>query len=91
MDMEKHQTHADIVKRLKRASGHLQQVIGMTEADRPCADTAQQLHAVINALTNARKIFIQDHIEHCIQEGLTSKDADIPTLIRELKQVAKYL
>ncbi|MEO5331589.1 MAG: metal-sensing transcriptional repressor [Magnetococcus sp. YQC-5] len=89
--MQHHQTHEDVIKRLKRASGHLQRVIEMTESQRPCIETTQQLHAVINALTNARKIFIQDHIEHCIQEGLTSQNADIPALIRELNAVAKYL
>ncbi|MEO5376321.1 MAG: metal-sensing transcriptional repressor [Magnetococcus sp. DMHC-6] len=89
--MAEHQTHEDIVLRLKRASGHLKRVIDMIESRQPCANTAQQLHAVINALTNARKLFIQDHIEHCIQDGLTRSDADVAALIRELNALAKYL
>ncbi|HCT34657.1 MAG TPA: hypothetical protein DF966_16000 [Sulfitobacter sp.] len=35
-----HATHPDIVKRLKRANGHLLSVIGMIEAERPCTDIA---------------------------------------------------
>ena len=51
-----HATHPDIVKRLKRANGHLLSVIGMIEAERPCTDIAQQLHAVEKAITQAKRM-----------------------------------
>ena len=35
-----HATHPDLVKRLKRAEGHLRHVIEMIEAGTPCADVA---------------------------------------------------
>ena len=35
-----HQSHPDVVKRLKRAAGHLQGVVEMIEAGRPCLDCA---------------------------------------------------
>lgn len=89
--MSRHQSHPEIKKRLKRASGHLVSVIEMMDSQRPCADIGQQLHAVINALTNARRTFIQDHIEHCIQESLMQKECDVQALIQELQQVSKYL
>lgn len=89
--MGQHQSHPDINKRLKRAKGHLESVIEMIEIGRPCADVGQQLHAVINALTNAKRAFVQDHIEHCIQDGLSQKEGDVKALIQELKQVSKYL
>ena len=38
-----HHTHPDIVKRLKRADGHLRTIIEMIEKGRPCAQIAQQL------------------------------------------------
>ncbi|OYY85114.1 MAG: hypothetical protein B7Y42_16195 [Polaromonas sp. 28-63-22] len=50
-----HTAHADVVKRLKRANGHLSTVIAMIEAQRPCIDIAQQLHAVERAVGNAKK------------------------------------
>jgi len=78
-----HASHPDIVKRLKRAEGHLRSVIGMIEAGRPCVDLAQQLHAVEAAVTNAKRELIHDHIEHCLTGG--GHDLD------ELKQLAKYL
>ena len=41
-----HQSHPEIIKRLRRAEGHLHKVIGMIEEGRSCLDLAQQLHAV---------------------------------------------
>lgn len=82
-----HASHPDIVKRLKRAQGHLGSVIAMIEAGRPCVDLAQQLHAVEGALTNAKRELIRDHLEHCFDEpGTSPKNA-----LRELKQLSKYL
>jgi uncharacterized protein len=81
-----HASHVDIVKRLKRAEGHLRSVIAMIEAGRHCVDLAQQLHAVEAAVTNAKRELIQDHIEHCLEGGETAK-ADI----KEIKQLARYL
>lgn len=53
-----HQSHPEIVKRLKRADGHLRGVIEMIEGGRPCLDIAQQLHAVEKAIAQAKKTLI---------------------------------
>lgn len=50
-----HQSHPEIVKRLKRAEGHLRTIIGMIKANRPCVDVAQQLHAVEKAVRASRR------------------------------------
>jgi len=81
-----HASHPDIVKRLKRAEGHLRSVIAMIEAARPCVELAQQLHAVEAAVTNAKRELIQDHIEHCLEGGETAKID-----LKEIKQLARYL
>ncbi len=81
-----HTSHPDIVKRLKRAEGHLRSVIAMIEAERPCVDLAQQLHAVEAAVANAKRELIHDHIEHCLTGGETVKSD-----LKEIKQLAKYL
>ena len=49
-----HQSHPAIVKRLKRVAGHLRSVVAMIEEQRPCADIAQQLHAVEKAIAQAK-------------------------------------
>jgi uncharacterized protein len=83
----KHQSHPEIIKRLKRANGHLAAILKMFEEGRPCADLAQQLDAVESAVSNAKRELIHDHIEHC----LDGPEADTKTAMRELKQLAKYL
>jgi DNA-binding FrmR family transcriptional regulator len=64
-----HQTHPDIIRRLKRAEGHLAGVIEMIEAERSCLDLAQQLHAVESAIANAKRTLINDHLDHCLERG----------------------
>ncbi|WP_313312422.1 metal-sensing transcriptional repressor, partial [Aeromonas sp. QDB03] len=54
-DMHKHTTHPDLVKRLKRAEGHLRHVIGMIEGGETCLDIARQLAAVESAVTAAKR------------------------------------
>lgn len=66
-----HASHPEIVKRLKRAHGHLASVIEMIEAGRPCVDLAQQIHAVEKAISNAKRELVQDHMEHCLGDGMT--------------------
>ena len=86
-----HATHPDIVKRLKRANGHLLSVIGMIEAERPCTDIAQQLHAVEKAITQAKRTLIQDHIDHCLDAALANADRDRTSVTAEFKAITKYL
>lgn len=84
-----HATHSDIVKRLKRANGHLLSVINMIEDEQPCVDIAQQLHAVEKAILQAKRTLIQDHIDHCLDDALAGA-AD--TLVAdEFKAITKYL
>ncbi|MEO8245352.1 MAG: metal-sensing transcriptional repressor [bacterium] len=84
-----HDSHPALIKRLKRAHGHLASVIAMIEAQRPCADIAQQLFAVESAITNAKRELIHDHLEHCLTEGPDGQ-ASAATLA-EFKVLAKYL
>jgi len=84
----KHTSHPDIVKRLKRAEGHLRATIEMFAQGKSCLDLAQQLHAVESAVANAKHEMIHDHIEHCLDEpdGAMSTKA-----LKELKAITKYL
>lgn len=86
-----HQSHPEIIKRLKRASGHLTSVIGMIEGGRPCVDLAQQLHAVESAITNAKRELIHDHIDHCLGEVAGPDAGSSRAALKEFRQLAKYL
>ncbi|TXN25068.1 metal-sensing transcriptional repressor [Methylobacterium sp. WL9] len=86
-----HASHPDLVKRLKRAHGHLAGVIAMIEQGRPCVDLAQQLHAVESAITNAKRLMIEDHVEHCLGHGIEHGAKAARDAIAEFKALAKYL
>ena len=86
-----HTAHPDVIKRLRRATGHLQNVIAMIEAERTCMDITQQLHAVEKAISAAKKLVIHDHLDHCL-EGISADGASgIEASISEFKNITKYL
>lgn len=68
-----HQSHPDILKRLKRVEGHLRSVVTMIEEGRPCLDIAQQLHAVEKAVAQAKKTLVHDHIDHCLDHAVRTE------------------
>jgi uncharacterized protein len=90
-DPHLHQTHSDIVKRLRRAHGHLATVIEMVENGRECLDLAQQLHAVEKAIVNAKRTLIHDHIDHCLESSVGERNRSAGGSLREFKEITKYL
>jgi len=88
--MSVHTSHPDIIKRLKRADGHLKSIIAMLEEGRPCLELAQQLQAVESAVANAKKVLVHDHIDHCLAHAVKGGAAAADT-VREFKEITKYL
>ena len=86
-----HAVHPDIIKRLKRANGHLENVISMMEEERPCLDIAQQLHAVERAISAAKKLVIHDHLDHCLEEVASTGTGTMRSSVAEFKDITKYL
>jgi len=86
----RHASHPAIIKRLKRAEGHLKSIIGMIEAGRPCRDIAQQLQAVEKAIAQAKKTLILDHIDHCLDHHSAAPGAGSDDLA-EFKIISRYL
>jgi len=86
-----HATHPDIVKRLKRADGHLLSVIRMIEDERSCTDIAQLLHAVEKSITQAKRTLIQDHIDHCLDAAMASAGGDGTPATVKFNAITKYL
>ena len=85
-----HHSHPDIIKRLKRANGHLKKIVEMIEDGQPCLDVAQQLQAVYKAIGNAKGVFVQDHIEGCLTDDEGSP-TELKQKMREIKEISKYL
>lgn len=96
MDDERHRGlhhahHHAVIKRLKRAEGHLRSTVEMIAAGRSCITVAQQLQAVESAVANARRLLIQDHIDHCLEDAAGALPAGSRDLLDEFKLVAKLL
>jgi len=89
--MSTHESHPDILKRLRRLEGHLRKVVEMIETGRPCVDIAQQMQAVEGAIRSAKKILIHDHIEHCLDEVVIKKKEAMKKHLSEFKKITKYL
>lgn len=86
-----HQSHPEIVKRLKRAEGHLRTIINMIEEQHSCLNIAQQLYAVERAICVAKKTLIHDHIDHCLEQAAGSAIKERRAPIGEFKEITKYL
>ncbi len=86
-----HPSYGAIVKRLRRANGHLHNVIGMMESERACADIAQQLQAVERAIQAAKRVLVHEHLDHCLEEAMQGQSAEARARMREFKDITKYL
>ena len=85
-----HESHDKVLNRLKRAHGHLHKILDMMEKEQSCVDIAQQLYAVESAVQKAKKILIQDHIDHCLESAvLSGRKSD--EVLAEFKEISKYL
>ncbi|MBX9910670.1 MAG: metal-sensing transcriptional repressor [Beijerinckiaceae bacterium] len=86
-----HQSHPAIIKRLKRADGHLRGIIEMIEAGRPCAEIAQQLHAVEKAVSEAKKTLIRDHLDHCLGGTMQTLPEAQREAVAAFRDITRYL
>jgi uncharacterized protein len=89
--MNTHQSHPEIVKRLKRAAGHLKSIIDMLEGERECLEIAQQLQAVEKAIASAKKTLVHDHIDHCLEHAVKKGARNAGATVIEFKEITKYL
>lgn len=86
-----HNSHPAIIKRLKRAGGHLSKVVEMIEAGRPCLDIATQLQAVESAIAQAKRALVQDHLDHCLDEAVGELSPERRAPIDDFKKITKFL
>jgi len=89
--MNTHASHPEIIKRLKRAEGHLRSIVTMLEDNRGCLEVAQQLQAVERAVASAKKTLVHDHIDHCLDQATGDGPRSANDAIREFKEICKYL
>jgi uncharacterized protein len=86
-----HPRHPEIIARLKRAEGHLRSTIAMVEQEKDCFAIAQQLQAVESAVAKARKLLVQEHIDHCLEAATDHLPSKARQALREFKSISRYL
>jgi uncharacterized protein len=86
--MVAHTQNTSVIKRLKRASGHLAKVIEMLENETDCMKITQQLQAVSSAIIGAKKTYIHDHVEHCLA---SAKGNEVNVKLEEFREITRYL
>ena len=76
-------------RRFKKIIGQIQAVDRMVDEDIPCEDILAQINAAKSALHKAGQVVLEDHIRHCVREGIENGDADI-TIKRFTKAVERF-
>lgn len=66
------ETRKNVRSRLARIEGQVRGLVRMVEDDRYCIDVITQVQAVVAALVRVERLVLQDHIEHCVTEAVTS-------------------
>lgn len=86
-----HANNPDILKRLRRAEGHLASVVRMVAEGRDGLAIAQQMQAVIKALEKTKQLLIHDHIDHHLGEVTGPLPSEIQLKLAEFREITKYL
>ena len=65
---------AALTKRLHRIEGQVRGIERMVEDDRYCIDVLTQIAAVNTALESLAFKVLDDHVNHCVSDALSSGD-----------------
>jgi CsoR family transcriptional regulator, copper-sensing transcriptional repressor len=67
---------AALTKRLHRIEGQVRGIERMVEDDRYCIDVLTQIAAVNTALESLAFKVLDDHVNHCVTDALSSGDPE---------------
>ena len=67
---------ATLTKRLHKIEGQVRGIERMVEDDRYCIDILTQISAVNTALESLAFKLLDDHVNHCVADALSSGDRD---------------
>lgn len=70
-----HANHSDSLPRLKRIRGQVDGIERMILDQRYCVDILMQIKAARSALQALEGEVLRTHLEGCVREAITSKDA----------------
>lgn len=74
-----------IQSRMNKIKGQINGVEKMIDSDRECEDVLIQLSAINSALNAVRKIIVEEHISHCVVEGI--KNGNEEMVVKNLNKI----
>ena len=82
--------HNSQLKRLNRIEGQIRGLSKMVEDQRYCVDILTQIKAVKSALSAVEQNIVEEHLNHCLHEAVTSKNAnESKKMLQEIKELLK--
>lgn len=63
-----------VLKNLNRVEGQVRGIAKMVEEDRYCIDVVTQIEAARAALARIESDLLRQHLGHCVQRAMKSKD-----------------
>lgn len=72
-----HQENKAVIDRISRVCGHLASIKKMIEENRECKEILTQIAACKSAVNNIGKIYLSDHINHCVKNAINNGDEAI--------------
>lgn len=76
-------------RRLKKVIGQIQAIDRRIDEDVPCEDLLAQINAAKSALHRAGQVFLEEHIKHCVRDGIEHGDAE-KTIAAFTKSVERF-
>lgn len=86
-----HANNPDILKRLRRAEGHLATVVRMVEEGREGLAIAQQMQAVVKAIEKTKQMLILDHLAHHLGAMTQPLPPEAQARLAEFREITKFL
>lgn len=65
-----------VIRRLKLVEGQVRGLQKMIEGDTYCIDVITQTSAAKQALSNVEDILLENHLEHCVHNQMSSGQSD---------------
>lgn len=83
-NVSNHKQNKAVIDRISRVCGHLASIKKMIEENRDCKEILIQLVACKQAVNNIGKIYLTDHINHCIKNAINKNNE---TIIEDLSYI----
>ena len=87
-----HPSHENQLVRLKKVEGQVRGIQTMIEEQRYCMDILSQIRAVTGALSKIESGILESHLQHCVNEAITSKNTiEAAVKIKEITRLFEKL